>query len=322
MTETLPDATRSQDRPRAEQLGTADGAVWGTSARVVVIDPLTVDAARRIVEELLARVDAVASRFRPDSEVNVLYRADGRPQEVSPLLAELLGVALDAARRTDGDVDPTVGVALCTIGYDRDFATLPERGVRVVSRPAPGWQQVRLSGHTLTLPKGTLIDLGATAKAWAADRAAALVHDELGTGVLVALGGDIATAGPTPIGGWRVRVQDLETDPSATITLPSGAAIATSSTMRRRWRRGRQAMHHVVDPRTGASAPEVWRSVTVAAWTCVEANTLTTASVVRGAKAEALLAAQHVPARLVSAGGHVVTLGGWPANGQHEEAAS
>jgi thiamine biosynthesis lipoprotein len=231
-------------------------------------------------------------------------------------------VALEVARRTDGDVDPTVGVALQRLGYDRDFASIePGARIRVVSRPATGWQHVRLSGQTLTLPAGTLIDLGATAKAWAADRAAADVHEQLGTGVLVALGGDIATAGEAPGGGWRVRVQDREADPCATITLPSGAAVATSSTMRRRWQRGRQAMHHIVDPRTGQSGPEVWRSVTVASWTCVEANALTTASVVRGQAALAFLQKEHVPARLVSSGGHVVTLGGWPAEEHTVEAS-
>jgi FAD:protein FMN transferase len=92
--------------------------------------------------------------------------------------------------------------------------------------------------------------------------------------------------------------------------------------MRRRWNQGRQAMHHVVDPSTGRSAPEVWRSVTVASWSCVEANTLTTASVVRGVRAEALLEAEHVPARLVSKGGHVVTVGGWPSDDEAVEGTS
>ena len=298
-----------------DRLPTSDWAVWSTSARVVVTDPARLDQARAIVEGLLGQVDVAASRFRGDSEVVRLSESGGRPFEVSPLLAELLEVALEAARRTDGDVDPTLGTALQSLGYDRDFAALPlVARVRVVGgRPAPGWQQVRLSGRTVTVPKGTLIDLGATAKAWTADRAASLVHEQLGTGVLVSLGGDIATAGTAPDGGWRVLVQDRDIDPAATITLPSGAAVATSSTMRRRWTQGNHAWHHVLDPRSGTSVAPVWRSVTVAAWTCVEANTLTTASVVRGTKAQDLLRAEGVPARLVTAGGHVMTLGGWPA---------
>lgn len=316
---TTPSLTTGTDR-----LPSADWTVWSTSARVVVTDPADLEPARGIVEGLLSQVDVAASRFRGDSEVVRLSESGGRPYEVSPMLAELLEVALEAARRTDGDVDPTLGTALQSLGYDRDFAALPlVARVRVVGgRPAPGWQHVRLSGRTVTVPKGTLIDLGATAKAWAADRAAALVHEQLGTGVLVSLGGDIATAGTAPEGGWRIRVQDRDVDPGATITLPSGAAIATSSTMRRRWTQGNNTWHHVLDPRTGTSVAPVWRSVTVAAWTCVEANTLTTASVVRGTKAQAFLREQRVPARLVTSGGHVVTLGGWPAEHRDEVVAS
>jgi thiamine biosynthesis lipoprotein len=301
-----------------DRLPTADWGVWSTTARVVVTDGGELQAARAVVEGLLAEVDLAASRFRADSEVVRLAASGGRPVEVSPLLAELLGTALEAARRTDGDVDPTLGAALQSLGYDRDFAALPlVAKVRVDRRswrrPDSGWQQVRLSARTVTVPKGTLIDLGATAKAWTADRAAQLVHEQLGTGVLVSLGGDIATAGTAPEGGWRVLVQDRDVDPAATITLPSGAAIATSSTMRRRWVQGDHTWHHVLDPRSGMSVDPVWRSVTVAAWTCVEANTLTTASLVRRQRALELLRAEGVPARLVTAGGHVINLGGWPA---------
>ncbi|HTY73117.1 MAG TPA: FAD:protein FMN transferase [Actinomycetes bacterium] len=305
-----------------DRLPATEWDVWGTTARVVVSDPAALGPARTLVEELLGQVDLAASRFRADSEVTRLAGSQGRPTEVSPLLAELLEVALDAARRTDGDVDPTVGAALRDLGYDRDFAALPlVAKVRVVARPAPGWQRVRLDGTTVTVPVGTLIDLGATAKAWTADRAAQLVRAELGCGVLVSLGGDIATSGPAPEGGWRVRVQDRLVDPGATITLPAGAAVATSSTVRRTWVQADRSRHHVLDPRTGSPAPAVWRSATVAAWTCVEANTLTTAALVRGGRAEALLRAAGVPARLVTSGGHVVTLGGWPAEAEVEAAS-
>jgi thiamine biosynthesis lipoprotein ApbE len=46
------------------------------------------------------------------------------------------------------------------------------------------------------VPAGVVLDLGATAKALAADRAALTIEAELGCGVLVNLGGDIRVAGP------------------------------------------------------------------------------------------------------------------------------
>jgi FAD:protein FMN transferase len=164
----------------------------------------------------------------------------------------------------------------------------------------------------VTVPVGVLLDLGATAKACTADRCAALVAARTGAGVLVSLGGDIATAGPGPAGGWRVLVQDRPVDPACTVTLPAGHAIATSSTVRRRWRHGGRLVHHVLDPRTCQPAEPVWRSVTVAAPRCLLANTLSTAALVRGQAALPWLRALDVPARLVDAAGAVLSTPRWP----------
>lgn len=310
---------------------TLEWPVWSTQARIVVTDPQAVDAAARLVGDLLAEVDAAASRFRTDSQLNAVHAAGGWPVEVSPLLAELVGVALDAARRTDGDVDPTVGAALIGLGYDRDLSgleravadlpatTLPPTGGfdRIVVSARPSWRRVRLGDGVLAVPAGTVLDLGATAKAWTADRAAALVAQRLGTGVLVSLGGDIATAGPAPEGGWQVRVQDGESEPGCDVALPAGAAIATSSTLRRQWRHDERAVHHILDPRTLRPAEPVWRSVTVAAHSCVESNTLSTAAMVRGLAAWPWLNGLGMPARLVRADGAVVVTDLWPASSRN-----
>ncbi len=293
---------------------TAQWTVWSTTARVVVTDPGAVAEARRVVEAELAEVDAACSRFRPDSELRTASRRRG-PVEVSPRLAELVGAALEAAGGTDGDVDPTIGAALCALGYDADFAeagTRPGTGATVRIFPSAGWRDVRLRGRWLTVPAGVVLDLGATAKAWAADRCAALVAAGLGVGVLVGLGGDIATSGPAPEGGWRVLVQDGADQPGTTVTLPAGAALATSSTISRRWRHAGEMVHHILDPRTGRPAQPVWRTASVAAFTCVRANALSTAALVRGTAALPWLSGLGAPARLVAADGTVATTGEWP----------
>ena len=298
---------------------TAQWTVWGTVARVVVTDPVALSASAEIVRTELAAVDAACSRFRDDSELRRACRAN-QPVRVSPLLAELVGAALDAARRTGGDVDPTVGAALCGLGYDRDLgavvrgegrplAEITAPAVRVF--PVPDHRAVELRDGVLTVPSGVLLDLGATAKAVTADRAAARVAERLGAGVLVALGGDIATAGPAPDGGWRVLVQDRPGDPHCTVRLPAGAALATSSTVGRTWGSPGEALHHIVDPRTGRPARRVWRTVSVAAYSCLTANTLSTAAIVRGHAAPDLLTGH--PARLITPDMDVLRLGGWPS---------
>ncbi|GAA4714083.1 FAD:protein FMN transferase [Phytohabitans rumicis] len=291
---------------------TAQWPVWSTTARLVVTDPAVLPTARRLVEAELLAVELACSRFREDSELRRLRPAAGRPVRVSLLLAELIEAALWAAEHSDGDVDPTVGAALYRLGYDRDFADLPayRAELPIVVVPAPGWHQVKLEGQELTIPPAIKLDLGATAKAFTADRCARLVAERCGVGVLVSLGGDIATAGPEPDGGWRVLVQDGPDQPHCTIALAAGMALATSSTISRRWLADGRTLHHILDPRTCQPADPVWRTVTVAAEHCLEANMLSTAALVRGHHAPTSL---HKPARLVTASGEVLTLNGWPA---------
>ena len=278
---------------------------------LLVTDPASLAAARAAVDDELDAIELAASRFRPDSEICALSAAAGQPRTVSPILADLLAAALGAARATDGDVDPTVGCAVVDLGYDAAYA--PE-APRIASLAVPvDWTAVEFDGQSVRIPAGTLLDLGATAKAVAADRCARRVHAETGTGVLVNLGGDIATAGPAPDGGWRVLVQDTEDDPPTQVTIGTDTGLATSSTRRRRWQRAGAAHHHIVDPRTGASADPVWRSVSVAADSCLAANTVSTAAVIRGRTAPDWIATLNVPARLVDRHGREKLIGGWPA---------
>ena len=129
----------------------------------------------------------------------------------------------------------------------------------------------------------------------------------------MSLGGDIATAGTAPDGGWRVLVRDGIDQPACTVALPAGAALATSSTLSRRWHDGDAVLHHILDPRTCRPAPPVWRTASVAAHRCLAANAFSTAAVVRGIAAPGWLRELDVPARLVDAEGEVLALGGWPA---------
>jgi thiamine biosynthesis lipoprotein len=134
--------------------------------------------------------------------------------------------------------------------------------------------------------------------------------------VLVNLGGDVAVAGTAPEGGWGVGIAlSSRTAPSEAdevVALHSGA-LASSGTTVRTWNRGGRRVHHIVDPWTGDIAPSTWALVSVLAPTCLEANGWSTASIVWGEDAPGNLAAHGVSARLVSSGGAVVLVGGWPS---------
>jgi FAD:protein FMN transferase len=332
----------SRDEPRmsTETIARDTFEVFGTAAVLLVTSDQTAGAARAIADEVLAKVDAACSRFRADSELSRLNAAGGAPMVVSQTFADLLAAALRAAELTGGDVDPTCGAALMALGYDRDFADLPgagpvgntgrdseaSSGITDVARPfgaarrVPGWRCVQLDHRAsrVRLTRGAQLDLGATAKAWAADQAAGQIAAALGCGVLVSLGGDVAVAGPPPTGGWRIKVTDdsaaPDSAPGQTVTITSGG-LATSSTTVRTWAHGDRRVHHIIDPATGAPAASCWRTVSVAAGTCTDANTASTAAIIRGGSAPGWLHDLGLPARLVRYDGTTVATAGWPDGG-------
>jgi FAD:protein FMN transferase len=310
--------------------GTEPFSVFGTTATLLVTEPGRLGQARAIADAELAAVDVACSRFRPDSELSRLNASDGAVMSISELFAELLEAALRAARLTDGAVDPTCGQALAEIGYDRDFALLQAAGApspraRRPVRRVPGWRCIQLDRRRrlAQLTGGAQLDLGATAKAWAADRCAELIAAKADCGALVSLGGDIAVSGPPPEDGWRVRVTDdhaaAPEAPGQTVTIRSGG-LATSSTTVRAWAVGGRRVHHIIDPATGQPARSCWRTVSVAAGSCVDANTASTAAIIRSEAAAGWLQEAGLPARLVREDGTVETTAGWPSDPTPAEA--
>ncbi|HVN50389.1 MAG TPA: FAD:protein FMN transferase [Acidimicrobiales bacterium] len=297
----------------------------GTTAVVMTTEADALASVIRAVSREIDAVDAACSRFRPDSELVRLNAAAGCPVVVSPLLLEAVAVACRAAVVTGGIVDPTVGSSMRALGYDRDFRSVPPEGppLHVKVRGVAGWRRIEVSevAGTVRIDEGVELDLGATAKALAVDRAVAAALAETAAGVLVSIGGDLAVGGPTWPGGWSVHVDDDHAaDPSGPgpcVVIGEGA-LATSGTTVRRWQRGTAVLHHVVDPRSGAPAPVHWRTATVAAASCVDANIASTAAIVLGADAAGWLEERNLPARLVRADGAVTVVGGWP----HDERRS
>lgn len=318
----------------------------GCDVRLLVTDPAALPRARDLLTADLAALDLAASRFRADSEVSRIAAAGGQTVPISPVLADAIWAALAGAELSDGDLDPTLGSALARLGYDRTFSQLAASAEGVTAtasgtlsvRPTADWRDVELdpAAGTVKVPAGVTLDLGATAKARCADLAAAEIARACGCGVLVSLGGDIAVAGPAPADGWVVRVQDVTGDPdeevggqSCLVSITSGG-LATSSTTARRWRHGGSVLHHILDPRTGQPAADVWRTVSVAAPTALLANIASTTAVIRAGAAGSWLAQLGLPARLVPQVApatsqtstfkdpqpQILRIGGWPSAGE------
>ena len=301
-------------------LAIADDRALGSSLRVIVTRPDSLLAAKAAVDEVVASVDAAASRFRADSELSLLNAKPDVVVKVSPLLAHAIATAMRGAEITNGAVDPTVGSAVRLSGYDADFDAVAANGgaMKLTAERVPGWRAVRFSeaSRTVVVPRGVELDLGATGKAFAADLAAASAAKAIsGGGVLVSLGGDIAVGGEAPAGGWLIQASEDSSAPISdaeeTVAITNGG-VATSGTTVRRWIRGGAVLHHIIDPSTSRPAESCWRTVTVVAASCVDANIASTAAIVMGPNAVPWLERHGLAARLVDNDGVVHRVAGWP----------
>ncbi len=301
---------------------TITSAHWnaiGTNVDLLVYDgPLA--PARAALEALIEAADRSYSRFRPDSELARVNAAAGGRVQVGSLFAQALEAGLRGARLSDGLVDPTVGRLLRLAGYDADFAEVARRGSAPVLKveSIAGWLAIDWNSQasTVRVPAGVELDFGATGKALLVDLGAeAAIHAlPRDAGVLVAIGGDIRIAGAVPAQGWRVRMAEDSRTPwrgGGEVAVLRQGALATSSTTVRRWGGRGAVMHHLIDPRTGRPANGPWRTVSVAAATCVDANICSTTGVMLGEHATGWLNERAVPARLVSRTGDIVRIGGW-----------
>ncbi|HET7351691.1 MAG TPA: FAD:protein FMN transferase [Marmoricola sp.] len=300
--------------------GTGDAVRFralGTYVHVATTGAVRLREAGQVARDVLDQVDRECSRFRDDSDLSRANRTPGRRAPAGPVLRGAVRSAIAVADQTDGLVTPLLGREMVSLGYDRDFGELrPTYSEAPSSTPADidAWRRIELGPDWVVVPEGTALDLGSTGKAWASDLVAARVSATLEVGVLVSLGGDIAVAGPgTDSHAWPIEIREHPdaAHPDQVVHL-TGGGLATSSTRVRRWRRGSVEQHHVLDPRTGGAAAEVWRTVTATGPTCAAANAASTAAIVLGADAPAWLAQRHVDARLVATDGNVLRLGSWP----------
>ena len=293
----------------------------GTTASVVVQEPGKAQAAESMLRAEIESIDLACSRFRSDSELEMVHAHAGAAVRVSSLLFEALAVSYEVAERTHGAVDPTIGNAIAALGYDKDLKEVQARPVHPAAplRSSAGFTHLHLNSarRTVRIPRGVRLDLGSSAKAFAADRAAARICHELGSGVMVSLGGDIAVAGTPPPGGWAVGIavdSSTPVDRVDQVVAIRGGGLASSSTAVRTWDSGARRVHHIIDPRSGDCVAPYWTLVSATGESCVAANAVSTAAIVWGDRALRQLEPFEQAVRMVRHDGQIFSLNGWPAS--------
>ena len=292
----------------------------GTTATVVVQDPASADAAERMLAAELQAIDLACSRFRDDSELQVVHADAGRPVAVSPLLFEALDGGARRGRahrrrrrphRRQRDRRPRLRPR------PRRGAGPPARHRRRPSARSPAIGTCTSTpNRTVRIPRGVRLDLGSTAKALAADRAAARIAGRIGARRARQPRRRRRRRRPAPARRLGRRHRPRVVDPGgarSTRSWPSRTGgLASSATAVRTWRAGDRDVHHIVDPRTGDCAEPYWDLVSATGASCVEANLVTTAAMVWGEQALDKLPRFDQAVRLVRLDGEVFSVNGWP----------
>jgi thiamine biosynthesis lipoprotein len=283
----------------------------GSDVHIMVVDgpPDAIDRARRAIADLERRW----SRFLPDSEISALNAANGAATRVSAATALLLQLAVKGWALTAGRFDPTVLDALEAAGYDRSFERLDDMPSGVGVRPpqaAPGCQGVQVDTETgrVRLPRGVRIDPGGIGKGLAADLLAAMLDTDGAHGALINIGGDLRVSGaPGPDSTWNIDVDGTD----LRLRLRD-AGVATSSSLRRTWRRDGRTRHHLIDPVTGEPSTTRFTTATAVAATAWRAEILAKATVLSHTttEAERMLHAAGAAALLTDDQGQVHQLAG------------
>ncbi len=285
-------------------------SAWGVSGTLVVTDDSYAQMAEDLLWQWIERGDRSVNRFLDDSEISIINRQPGTPHLVSSDFAAFFDAAAASYDITDGLCTPLVLDALEAWGYDQDI-TMVQSSSHVApsaSTPAPGLGRVTFDRTTSEIhTNGVRLDFGASAKAFVADQVAREVGKH--TGVLVEIGGDVAVGGAGD--GWAIGVAEDPDHRGSPLLVRSGG-VATSSTLVRSWSCGTSLAHHIIDPATGAPAISPWRTVSVAASSCVVANAMATASIVWGDEAPFYVVQAGWAARFVNHNGQVLCVGGWP----------
>lgn len=276
----------------AQSVARLSGPAFGSSWHAVLPGGIDAAAARQALEVGIASVDATMSPYREDSDLTRFNLSrDTDWQDVAPMLAHTLTVALDIARLTGGAFDPTIGPLVHRYGFG------PISG-REAGDPAG--LDARAGAIRKAAPDLT-IDLCGIAKGHALDRMVAALEVLGHTDFLIELGGEVACRGRHPEGRhWLVAVEAPGGGSAQRILRLDGMALATSGHAANGF--PPMGLSHIIDPKTTRPASPGLASVSVLAETAEKADGFATALLVLGPEAGPDFARTHGIAALFLTG--------------------
>ena len=262
------------------------GPAMGTTYRITLASPvpgMSRGEVHREMEAVLARIDAAASNWRPDSDVSLFNRSPaGEWVPISTDLATLVEIARIAHDETNGCFDITVGPLLDLWSNAEQSGTKPPQAAIDAAMAKVGMAALELR-HT---PSGTrelrktrtglTLTLSGIGPGYAVDRLGERLSQLGSAGHLVVLGGEARAWGTRADGRpWELSIMRLPNDSadgvSSSLTLAEGEAVAFSTI-----HPGRSP----IDPRTGKPVDHAMATVMARGQTCAIADALAVAAAI------------------------------------------
>ena len=236
----------------------------------------------RLRDQVL-RLEGLWSATDPGSEIYAADHARGQAVTLSADTADLLSQALALGRDTGGALSLTIYPVVRAWGFTTGDYRVPSQGELDALLPLVDDSQVALDGHSLTLPDGAELDLGAVAKGHTGERLAQLLRQAGISSAILDLGGNIQTVGARPDGAsWRVAVRDPEGEGYAAVLEVADQAVVTSGGYERYFEQDGVRYWHILDPATGQPARTGLLSATVVGPSGTVCDALSTALFVLG----------------------------------------
>ena len=235
-----------------------------------------------LAKDEVQRLDKMWSVTDENSEI---YAVNGGGEvTVSSETANLISFMLDMAKRTGGALEPTLYPVVKAWGFTGGENRVPSGDEIQQLLKNVGYEKVSLSGNTVTLPEGVMLDTGAVGKGYASDKAAQVLKENSVKSALVDIGGNIVLVGRKPDGeDWKIGVRDPDGDGVVGIISASNCAIVTSGAYERNFTAADGTVYgHIIDPKSGAPVDNDILSVTVIASEGRLCDALSTALFVMG----------------------------------------
>lgn len=241
---------------------------------------------RKLLTEALNlcdRYETIFSRTLPDSELSRLNRHE--ITTVSAPLGELISYGIEYGQLSGGSFDISIGSVSSLWDFTSGNPSVPDTSDIAGALEYVGYDRITLAKnedgtYNVSIPDKMMLDLGAIAKGYIADRIKDYLTDNGVKSALINLGGNVLCIGNRPDNSaFNVRVRRPFAESSAYICSvnASDMSVVSSGTYERCFTYAGNFYHHILNPADGYPYNNGLTQVTIFSKTSVTGDCMSTA---------------------------------------------